>query len=71
MEGACFVVVFPPLGFGEGVVCVVDGLEFAGPFGSFVRVGGDAVGMPFQRGFLVGGADLFGGGGGSDFEDGI
>ena len=71
MKRTCLVVVFSPLCFGEGVVCVVDGLEFASAFGSFVGVGGDAVGVPFQGGFLVGSADLFRGGGGGDFENSV
>jgi hypothetical protein len=67
VEGAGFVVVFAPLGFGEGVVGVVDGLELASAFGAFVGVGGDAVGVPFQGGLFVGGADLFLGGCWGDF----
>ena len=55
------VVVAPARGFGEGIVCVVDLLEFLGARGAFGRIGGDAVRVRFQglsvrgwKGVLVG-----------------
>lgn len=48
-------------GVGEGVVCVVDELEFAGAGGALGGVGGDAVGVCFEGGAFVGVADLLGG----------
>ena len=47
MVDACGVVVSAAGGLGEGVVGVVYELEFAGSFGAFWRVGGDAVGVGF------------------------
>jgi hypothetical protein len=44
---SCGVVIFAAGGFREGVVGVVNELEFAGPFFAFWRVGGDAVGVGF------------------------
>jgi hypothetical protein len=44
---SCSVVVSATGGLREGVVGVVYDLEFAGSFGAFWRVGGDAVGVGF------------------------
>lgn len=65
------VVFSPPGGVGEGVVGVVYELEFAGARGAVGGVGGDAVGVRFEGGALVGVADLLLGCGGGDVEDGV
>ena len=48
MVDACRVVVPTASGVGEGKVGVVYELEFAGSFGAFWGVGGDAVGVGFE-----------------------
>ena len=53
-----------PCGVGEGIICIVDELEFAGAGSALGGVGGDAVGMRFEGAALIGVADLLGGCGG-------
>lgn len=66
---SCSIVVAAPRRVAQGIVCIVDLLEAFCAGGALGGVGGDAVGVVFERGFFVGVADLLGGCFGIDFED--
>jgi len=58
MVDACLVIIAAAGRIGEGVIGIVYLLELASAFCAFWRIGGDAVGVCFQSGALVGIADL-------------
>jgi hypothetical protein len=71
VKAARLVVVPATRGVRKRVVGIVDLLEAVGARSAVGGGGGDPVGMVLESGFLVGFADLGGGGGRWDVEDGV